>query len=64
MPGEGWPSWAFSNHDAPRVVSRWDDGSDSDDRARLLLALLMSLRGNVFLYQGEELGLTQAEIRV
>lgn len=60
--GEGWPSWAFSNHDAPRVVSRWDDGSDSDDRAKLLLALLMSLRGNVFLYQGEELGLTQAKI--
>ena len=61
-PGEGWPSWAFSNHDAPRVVSRWDDGSASDDRAILLLALLMSLRGNVFLYQGEELGLTQAKI--
>ena len=37
---EGWPSWAFSNHDAPRVVSRWDDGSDSDaprqDIARLV----------------------------
>ena len=60
--GEGWPSWAFSNHDAPRVVSRWDDGSDGDGRAKLLLALLMSLRGNVFLYQGEELGLTQANI--
>jgi len=59
---EGWPSWAFSNHDAPRVVSRWDDGSASDDRARLLLALLMTLRGNIFLYQGEELGLTQAKI--
>jgi alpha-glucosidase len=62
VPDEGWPSWAFSNHDAPRVVSRWDDGSASDDRARLLLALLMSLRGNIFLYQGEELGLTQAKI--
>jgi alpha-glucosidase len=61
-PGEGWPSWAFSNHDAPRVVSRWDDGSDSDARATLLMALLMSLRGNVFLYQGEELGLTQAKL--
>lgn len=60
--GEGWPSWAFSNHDAPRAVSRWDDGSDSDSRAKALLALLMSLRGNVFLYQGEELGLPQAKI--
>jgi alpha-glucosidase len=60
--GEGWPSWAFSNHDAPRVVSRWGDLSRQDDWARLLLALLMSLRGNVFLYQGEELGLAQAQI--
>jgi len=65
--GEGWPSWAFSNHDAPRVVSRWglaarQDGTHQDERARLLLALLMSLRGNVFLYQGEELGLAQADI--
>jgi alpha-glucosidase len=61
-PAEGWPSWAFSNHDAPRVVSRWDDGSNSEDRAKLLVALLMSLRGNIFLYQGEELGLPQAKI--
>ena len=61
-PGDGWPSWAFSNHDAPRVVSRWGDPAASDDWAKLLLALLMSLRGNVFLYQGEELGLTQANI--
>jgi alpha-glucosidase len=60
--GEGWPSWAFSNHDAPRVVSRWDDGFDSDSRAKALLALLMCLRGNIFLYQGEELGLPQAKI--
>ena len=60
--GEGWPSWAFSNHDAPRVVSRWGGPQAGDDWAKLLLTLLMCLRGNVFLYQGEELGLTQAEI--
>ena len=60
--GEGWPSWAFSNHDAPRVVSRWGDGLANDDWAKLFLTLLMSLRGNIFLYQGEELGLTQAQI--
>jgi alpha-glucosidase len=59
---EGWPSWAFSNHDAPRVVTRWGDGRTNDDWARLFLAMLMSLRGNVFLYQGEELGLPQAQI--
>ena len=59
---EGWPSWAFSNHDAPRVVSRWGTPEAREAWAKLLLTLLMSLRGNVFLYQGEELGLTQAAI--
>jgi len=59
---DGWPSWAFSNHDAPRVVSRWGDLEAQDRWAKLFLALLMGLRGNVFLYQGEELGLTQAQI--
>jgi alpha-glucosidase len=62
MIGEGWPSWAFSNHDVPRVVTRWGDGRTTDDWAKLLLSLLMCLRGNVFLYQGEELGLPQADI--
>ncbi len=60
--GEGWPSWAFSNHDAPRVVSRWGTPGSEDAWAKLLLSLLMCLRGNVFLYQGEELGLAQAAI--
>jgi alpha-glucosidase len=59
---EGWPSWAFSNHDAPRVVSRWGSIAAQDGWAKLFLALLMGLRGNVFLYQGEELGLSQAAI--
>jgi alpha-glucosidase len=58
----GWPSWAFSNHDAPRAISRWAPGANRDAVARLALLLLVSLRGNVFLYQGEELGLPQAQI--
>ena len=61
-PGQGWPSWAFSNHDAPRAVSRWSEGRDPDRFARMAMLLLMALRGNVFVYQGEELGLPQAEI--
>ena len=60
--GEGWPSWAFSNHDAPRAVSRWADEKDRAAAARVYLMLLLSLRGNVFLYQGEELGLPQAKV--
>ena len=61
-PGQGWPSWAFSNHDAPRAVSRWAEGRDRDRFARMAMLLLMALRGNVFVYQGEELGLPQAEV--
>ena len=61
-PGQGWPSWAFSNHDAPRAVSRWAEGRDPDRFARMAMLLLMALRGNVFVYQGEELGLPQAEV--
>lgn len=57
-----WPSWAFSNHDVPRAVSRWDRGGDRAAFAKLLLSLLVSLRGTVFLYQGEELGLPQADV--
>ena len=58
-----WPSWAFSNHDRPRVVTRWGDGHDPVKLARMLQTLLVTLRGTVFLYQGEELGLPQADIK-
>lgn len=61
-PGEGWPSWAFSNHDAPRAVSRWAREKDLDRAARLYAMLLVSLRGNIFIYQGEELGLPQGDV--
>jgi len=60
--GEGWPSWAFSNHDAPRAVSRWTRDGDQPRAARLSLLLLLALRGNPIIYQGEELGLPQGEV--
>ena len=60
--GEGWPSWAFSNHDAPRAVSRWAAPGRQDAFARMAMLLLLCLRGNPFIYQGEELGLPQAEV--
>jgi alpha-glucosidase len=52
--------WAFSNHDVMRVATRWGDGSAA--AAKLFMALLLSLRGGIFIYQGEELGLPEAEI--
>ena len=60
--GASWPSWAFENHDAPRAVSRWADAPNRDAFARIKMLLLASLRGNIFLYYGEELGLTQVDI--
>ncbi len=61
-PQSGWPSWAFSNHDAPRAISRWRGDCAPDQYSKLLALLLMSLRGNIFIYQGEELGLEHSDI--
>ena len=58
----GWPCWAISNHDVERAVSRWGGASASDGFAKQLVALACSLRGSVCLYQGEELGLPEAEV--
>ncbi|MDD8024656.1 MAG: alpha-glucosidase family protein [Paracoccaceae bacterium] len=56
---DGWACWAYSNHDVERHVSRWDL---SPAASRLYTTLMMCLRGSVCLYQGEELGLPEAEI--
>lgn len=60
--GIGWPSWAFSNHDAPRAISRWAAPEQAARTARMAMLLLVTLRGNIFLYQGDELGLTQVDV--
>ena len=59
---DAWPSWSFSNHDVKRVLTRWGGRDGGPDMAKLLIALLCSLRGTVFVYQGEELGLPQADV--
>ena len=64
--GTGWTTWAMSNHDNIRVVSRFGKlGQLSGDElslAKLLLGVLLSLRGGACIYQGEELGLPQADV--
>jgi alpha-glucosidase len=60
--GNGWPTWVYSNHDAPRVASRWGGERPSPAYVEQLLALLFALRGSVCVYQGEELGLPQADV--
>ena len=60
--GIGWPSWAFENHDAPRAISRWCTPEQRYAFARIKAVLFTALRGNIILYQGEELGLNQVAI--
>ena len=60
--GEGWACIAFSNHDVLRAVTRFGGADAPAGAGALLPILLTSLRGTVCLYQGEELGLGQAEI--
>nr|WP_316655320.1 alpha glucosidase [uncultured Gellertiella sp.] len=61
---EGWVCWAFSNHDVPRHVSRFiENPGERDHMAKLTITLLSALRGSICLYQGEELGLPEAELR-
>ncbi|PHP67816.1 alpha-glucosidase [Zhengella mangrovi] len=62
---DGWPCWAFSNHDVERHASRWT--SDLPEpmrlaRQKLLAGVLLTLRGSACLYQGEELGLPEADL--
>ncbi len=56
---DAWPCWSFSNHDTVRHITRWGLGAQA---ARTYATLLMCLRGSICLYQGEELGLPEAEI--
>jgi oligo-1,6-glucosidase len=56
---EGWNSLYLNNHDQPRMVSRFgDDGTYRRKSAKLLATLLHTLRGTPYIYQGEELGMT------
>lgn len=60
---DGWVCWAFSNHDVVRHVSRWTrPSSEPDTVARFSIMLLSCLRGSICLYEGEELGLEEAEL--
>ena len=56
---DAWPCWSYTNHDTVRHITRW---GLNDGAARTYLMMILSLRGSVCLYQGEELGLPEAEI--
>ena len=57
--GCGWNSLFWDNHDLPRIVSRWgDDGKYRKESAKMLAAVLHGMQGTPYIYQGEELGMT------
>ncbi|WP_425597712.1 alpha-amylase family glycosyl hydrolase [Thalassorhabdomicrobium marinisediminis] len=56
---DGWACWAFSNHDVTRHATRWDMPLAA---LKLMTTLMMCLRGTACIYQGEELGLHEAEV--
>lgn len=60
---EGWNSLFWNNHDTPRIVSRW--GNDEEYRqesAKLFAILLHLMKGTPYIYQGEEIGMTNYEM--
>lgn len=60
---DGWVCWAFSNHDVTRHVSRFvQQPQERDAVAKLAMSVLAVLRGSICLYQGEELGLPEADL--
>lgn len=61
----GWNSLFWNNHDLPRIVSRW--GNDKEYRvesAKMLATLLHGLQGTPYVYQGEELGMTNVKFDI
>ncbi len=64
---DGWPCWAFSNHDVQRHITRWTENSnlsvaEIQQLSKTIASIILCLRGSVCLYQGEELGFAEADI--
>lgn len=63
--GCGWNSLFLDNHDLPRIVSRWgDDGAWRERSAKLLAIMLHGMQGTPYIYQGEELGMTNIRLPI
>ncbi len=62
MVGDGWACWSLSNHDVPRVASRWGGERPDPSLLRQAAVLQMTLLGTPCIYQGDELGLEEAEL--
>lgn len=61
-PQGAWPANTFNNHDGARVLSRFADGKHNLELARMNFALLMTLKGTPYLYNGEEIAMSNYPI--
>lgn len=60
----GWNSLFWNNHDLPRIVSRWgNDKKYWKESAKMLATLLHGMQGTPYIYQGEELGMTNVDFQ-
>ena len=63
--GAGWNSLFVNNHDLPRIVSRWgNEGEYREVSAKMLASLLHGMQGTPYIYQGEELGMTNIRLDI
>lgn len=61
LEGKAWNSLYWTNHDQPRTVSRWgNDGRYRKESQKMLYTMLMTLQGTPYIYQGEEIGMTNS----
>ena len=60
--GENWPTLVFNNHDQDRSYSRYAKGAESEARAKILAALLLTCRGTPYLYYGDEIGMKNGKV--
>jgi oligo-1,6-glucosidase len=60
---KGWGSVFLGNHDFPRMVSRWgNDKEHWEKSSKLLITLLLTMRGTPFIFQGDEIGMTNTQL--
>ncbi len=65
LEGKGWNSLFLNNHDLPRTVSRWgNDGEYRVESAKMLATMLHGLQGTPYIFQGEELGMTNIRLPI
>lgn len=63
--GSGWNSLFLNNHDLPRIVSRWgNDGEYRVESAKMLATMLYGMEGTPYIFQGEELGMTNIRLPI